>query len=103
MRGIARHDNYIFAIDTYREVAVLDYSDPDNPQRVASFSKPDDVSDFEYSIAIDGDTAYVGTRGSGIIMLDISPLTAIPEPATVLMPLLMFLSGSLLLVKRLRR
>ncbi len=103
IRGIAKHGNYVFAIDVYREVAVLDYSDPDNPQRVASFPKPGDVSDFGYSIAFDGDTAYVGTRGSGVIMLDISPLTVIPEPAAILMPLFMFLSGASLLVKRLRR
>ena len=84
IRGFYRYGDYLFVTDGYREVHVLDYSDPENPEKVASFPLPPDVNRFMSGFAIDGHTAYVGTGLSGIIMVDVSPL-GIPEPGTLLL------------------
>ena len=103
IRAMRRLENYMFVADCNREVSVYDVTELTNPQKVAYFPLPADVTGFACDINFDGDIAYIGTHYSGVIMLDISPLTVIPEPAAILMPLFMFLSGASLLVKRLRR
>ena len=76
--------DYLFLADAYRELIVYDYADPLDPERVAYFPLPDDVSSFTGGFAVDGSTAYVGTSGKGMILLDLSPLNA-PEPGTLLL------------------
>lgn len=84
-----RQGNYLFVCDSEHELIVLDCSDLNNMQRVAYFPLPDGVRCFTGGFAIDGNSAYVGTFGSGMIKLDLSSLTlqsiAVPEPASVLL------------------
>jgi hypothetical protein len=101
IRGITTFGNYIMYIDADYGVNLLDATDIYNMQKVACFEKPEDVRQLGNTITIMGNYAYVGTRGSGIIMLDMSdylPLcttSTVPEPsvALALIPALAGLAG----------
>ena len=82
VKNVQRYGQYLFVTDGSQELLVLDYSDPENPEEVAYFPLPANINRFVAGFAIDGNTAYIGTDRSGIIMVDISPL-GIPEPGTL--------------------
>ena len=79
---VKRFGDYLFVGDRYRELIVLDYSDPENPIEVGYFPLPDDVSRMMGGLTVDGDIAYLGTDRSGIIKIDLSSLM-IPEPGAL--------------------
>jgi hypothetical protein len=91
VKGVACFENYIMYTESTAGVTFLDATDIYHPQEVAYFAEPADIDKFGNTIAIDGQTAYVGTGHGGIIMLDLSyyiPVCCtriVPEPATVLL------------------
>jgi hypothetical protein len=99
--AIQREGRFLFLLDERREIMVFEISDLYNPHKIASWAPPGEIGRFfAHDIDIEDGLAYVGTRNNGVILLDVSEVLAVSEPASAG---LLLLGASMTLLQRLRR